>query len=172
LNEHRLRRPPERTPDNQLDATVWEGTDKLYDMRKDRAAVSLAEGAVVGLTVASLVGIPQLVGPWSIGALLGNAFSFWGLVLGGFAAVTTAGISFALLNRRDRKASRRGRTLAGITLAVFAVGTVVFGTPYGFPSPLTLEGLWFYPLVLATTAAAVLLLRRKRPNFWDQPPST
>lgn len=126
----------------------------------------------MGLTVASLVGIPQLVGPSSVGALLANAFSFWGLVLGGFAALATAGISFALLSRRDGKASRWGRTLAGLTLAVFAVGTLLFGAPWGFPSPFSLEGLWFYPLVLATTVGAVLLLRRRRPGFWDTPPGS
>ena len=70
--------------------------------------LSLVVGGLVGLVVAGLVGIPHLVGPANVASFVSNAFTFWGLVFGTFAALVTAGVAFAILNRRERKRSRWG----------------------------------------------------------------
>jgi uncharacterized membrane protein YcjF (UPF0283 family) len=134
-----------------------------------RVVVSLIVGVVVGLVVASLVGIPRLTGPASIAALISNAFTFWGLVMGAFAGAVGMGLVFAVLNRRDRNTSRWGRRLAGATLALFAAGTISWIATWGF-SPFSLEGLWIYPLAIMTTIGSVILLRPRRPGAWDEPP--
>lgn len=124
----------------------------------------------MGLTVASLVGIPYLVGPWSLPALLSNALTFWGLVLGGFTALVTTGLTFAVLNRRDRRKSRWGRVIAGVGLAVFTLGAFSIAPMWWFP-PFSLEGLWIYPLeILTAVGAVVLLLPRRSRGVWDEPP--
>jgi hypothetical protein len=138
-------------------------------MRTRRAITSVVVGATVGLTVASLVGIPRLVGPASIPALVSNAFTFWGLLLGAFAGVTATGLTFGILNLRDRKASRWGRVIAGVTLGVFAAATIWWIGMWGF-SPFSLEGLWIYPLAIVTTVGSVILLRPRRARLWDEPP--
>lgn len=138
-------------------------------MQARRVALSLVVGAVVGFVVAGLVGIPRLVGPASLVSFLSNAFTFWGLVFGTVAAVVTAGVTFAILNRRDRKVSRWGRIVAAVALAVLAAGTWWWIVMWSAPL-FTLEGLWLYPLAIASTAAAVTLLRPRRPGAWDEPP--
>lgn len=139
-------------------------------MQARRTLVSLVVGAVVGLVVAGLVGIPRLAGPWNVSSFVSNALTFWGLVFGTFAALATAGVTFALLTRRDRKTARWGRIVAGVVLAVFAAGTWWWIVMWGF-SPFTLEGLWIYPLAIVATLGSLLLLRQRRPNAWDQPPA-
>lgn len=139
-------------------------------MRARRVAASVAVGAVAGLIVAGLVGIPRLAGPANVAAFISNAFTFWGVVLGGFAAPVAAGLTFAILNRRDRKTSRWGRVVAGAALAVFAAATVWWIAMWGF-SPFSLEGSWLYALAIVTGIGSLLLLRPRRPSQWDEPPS-
>jgi Kef-type K+ transport system membrane component KefB len=130
---------------------------------------SLVVGVVVGLTIASLIGIPQLAGSWSIPKLVANAFSFWGILFGGFAAVISAGMTYALLNRRDRTRSRWGRIVAGLALALLAAATVLWIVAWGF-SPFTLEGMWIYPVEVTTAVGWFLLLRPQRAgSLWDEP---
>jgi hypothetical protein len=143
---------------------------EYWCMQAKQAFASLAIGATVGLTVASLVGIPQLVGPWSIPALLSNALSLWGVVFGGFAAVVTSGVTFAVLTRKDKKKSRWGRMVAGIALALFASGTILNIAMWGVP-PFTLVGAWMYPLAIVTAVGAIVMFlpwRRVR----DEPPGS
>lgn len=146
-----------------------QGTDEHSRMRASRVAASLASGLLVGLGVASLVGVPHLVGAASIPALISNAFTFWGLLFGGFAAVVAAGLTFAILNRNRRRVAFVGRAVAGVALAVFAAATISLIATWGF-SPFTLEGMWIYPLAIATTIGAIVLLRpRRSPGIWDEP---
>lgn len=141
-------------------------------MRAGRTVASLTVGVVAGITVATLVGIPLLRGPAGLVSLLSNAFTFWGFVLGGFTAVASFGIAFAILNRRNPRTARWGRRIAGLTLAVFAAATMWWIYAVGAPSLWTLEGLWMYPLVLLTSLLAIALLRPRRSRgFWDEPPA-
>jgi hypothetical protein len=140
----------------------------MQTMQGKKIVASLAVGLAAGLTVASLVGIPYLAGPASIPALLSNAFTFWGVFFGIFTALLAAGIVFAILNRRERTLSRWGRWIAGVTLVVFAVATLWWVAMWGF-SPFSLEGLWIYPLAIATAAGAIALLKPRRPRMWDEP---
>lgn len=128
-------------------------------------------GIVAGLTVASLIGIPQLVGPWSILKLIYNAFTFWGILFGAFAAVVSASLAFAILNRREPRTARWGRIIAGVTLGVFAAATIQWIVMWGF-SPFSLEGLWIYPLAIVTTVGSIVLLRPRRARgVWGEPPA-
>ena len=135
-----------------------------------RTGLSLAIGAIAGLVVAGLIGVPRLVGPATLDSFVSNAFTFWGVLVGSFVAVATAGVIFAFLSRGDRKRSRWGRVVAGLALGGFAAGTILFIATWA-PSPFSLEGLWMYPLALTTTVGAVMLLRRRRPGAWDEPPT-
>jgi L-asparagine transporter-like permease len=135
-----------------------------------RAFTSLLVGAVAGLLVASAVGTAlNITKPAGIDDLISNAFSFWGIFDGTFAALVAAGMTFALLNRHEPRKSRWGRWLAAITLGIFAAGLIWLIVGLGVP-PLTPEGEWMYPLAALLIVAAVLVLRRRRPNFWDEPP--
>lgn len=136
-----------------------------------RLGASVSIGALVGVFVAALFGIPALSGPWSVAALLANAGTFWGGIFGGFAGLATTGLVFALLARRDRRASRWGRYLAALVLAVLSFATTMWIVMWGF-TPFTLEGMWIYPLAILPAVAAYLLLRRKRVRFWDEPPKS
>lgn len=140
-------------------------------MQARRAVVSLVVGGIVALVVAGFVGIPQLVGPANIGSFIANSFTFWGLLFGAFAGVATAGVTFAILNRADRKTSRWGRLAAGITLALLAAGTWWWIVMWR-ASLFTLEGLWMYPLALAATLSSFILVRRRRPDAWEEPPGS
>lgn len=127
-------------------------------VRLRRALASLFVGAMVGLTIASLVEIPRLVGPWNIRELVANAVNTWGIFFGGFAAVVSGGMTFALLNRRLPRASRWGRAIAGVALGALAILTMWIITAWGIP-PFSLEGMWIYPLAILPAIAAFALLR-------------
>lgn len=143
--------------------------DNLQRTRTRCVVVSISAGAVVGLSAACLMGIPRLVGPWTIPALISNAFSFWGFVVGAFAAVITATVTFAVLSRDSANPSRWARRFAGATFLLLAAGTWLWIAGWRV-SPFTLEGLWIYPLASASTASAVFFLRQRRSGFWGEPP--
>lgn len=136
---------------------------------KQRVVVSLIVGVELGMVVASLVGIPRLTGPASIAALISNAFTFWGLVMGAFAGAVGMGLVFAILNRRDRNTSRWGRRLAGATPGTVRCGDHFMDRDVGVLAVLS-RSLWIYPLAIMTTIASVILLRPRRPGAWDEPP--
>jgi hypothetical protein len=134
-----------------------------------RAGISLLTGAVGGLLVAAAVGIPHLEGAASASSLISNAFSFWSLFFGSFAALAVAGLTFAVLNRGEPQRSRWGRWFAGLVLVVFATGLIWWIVAWG--TPLTSqEGAWMYSLAAFVVVAAVLVVRKRRPNLWDEPP--
>jgi hypothetical protein len=134
-----------------------------------RAGVSIVLGLLTGLLVASLIGIPKLIGPASMQAFLANAFTFWGVLFGTFAALVGAGLVFALLSRREPRPSKWGRRISGLALGLLAVATIWWILLWGF-SPWTLEGLWIYSLAVAASAGSFALLRPRRKGAWDEPP--
>lgn len=137
-------------------------------MRLRAWVACIAVAAVSGVTVASLVGIPQLAGPASIPALLANAFTFWGIIFGVFAAALAGALTFALLNRRQRRASRAGRVIAGVVLAILAAATISWIAMWGV-GPWTLEGVWIYALAISAALASFVLIRPRRAGPWDDP---
>lgn len=138
-------------------------------MRLSDAVASVAVAIVVGIAVASLVGIPQLVGPANVASLVANADTFWGVFFGVFAAAVAGALTFAVLNRRRPGASRAGRVIAGAVLALLAAATVFWIFMWGF-APWTLEGAWIYGLALCTALASIMLIRPRQARPWDEPP--
>jgi hypothetical protein len=136
-----------------------------------RVGVSIAVGLLTGLFVASLIGIPRLIGPANVQAFLANAVTFWGVLFGTFAALVGAGLVFALLSRREPRRSKWGRRISGLALGLLSVATISWILMWGF-SPWTLEGLWIYSLAMAASAGSFVLLRPRRKGVWDEPPGT
>jgi hypothetical protein len=135
-----------------------------------RVGVSIAVGLLTGLFVASLIGIPRLIGPASVEALLANAFTFWAVLFGTFAALIGTGLVFALLARREPRRSRWGRRIAGLTLGLLALATILWILMWR-SSLWTLEGLWIYSLAIVATACSVALLWPRGRGVWEEPPT-
>jgi hypothetical protein len=135
-----------------------------------RAGVSIVLGLLMGLLVASLIGIPRLIGAASVEAFLANAFTFWGVLFGTFAALIGTGLVFALLARREPRRSKWGRRIAGLTLGLLALTTILWILMWRF-SLWTLEGLWIYSLAIVATAGSVALLWPRGRDVWVEPPS-
>ena len=123
-----------------------------------RVAIAAMAAAAAGLTVSTLVGIPFLDGPAGIASLLENAFTFFGIFFGSFAAVGTFGLTLMVGNRRRRGLAQLGRALMILTFGVLGLLTWWYIAMWGFFSPFTLEGMWIYPLALIPSALAIWLI--------------
>lgn len=148
---------------------VWNGQVGLNIFRVIVAAVgALASGLGVAIGVNRLVYGAPTYGYGSMEILL----RFWGLAVGSVVAVIVARVVLGI--RLEPKGSRRLQIASAAVLAVLSLVTFLFGAGLGFPTPLSPEGVWFYPAVATPLVAAYLLFRnthyrRKCPFSKDTP---
>lgn len=110
-----------------------------------RAAVAgvLVGGAVAVVVAIAVEPLTSGVGPWS---------RMWGLLSGAAA--------FGLILMVTAIGRRVGALLATAVFALMGLGVAWFMSGFGYPSLLSPEGLWMWPLAVGSLLAAGILLVR------------
>ncbi len=116
----------------------------------------LVAAALVGVVVAAVVAViagAVFDGMGSVGVI-----GFWGYVNAIPAALVAFSATFALLARRS---PRRKTSLYGLAVALALPGGALlwWNIMWGFPSPLSPEGQWMWPLLAVTLSGALFALR-------------
>lgn len=111
-------------------------------------ALAVAVGVVVGGAAAVVAAIAleptrSGVGPWG---------RLWGTLTG------TAAFGLTLMAMGP--ARRMGTLLAAAVLAIVGLGVLWFMTGFGFPSLLSPEGLWMWPLAIGSLLASGVMAVR------------
>ena len=91
---------------------------------------------------------------------LGDFTGFWGVFFGSFVTVVAFGIVSAVTSP-TKEGAFIGRLLAGIACFLFAGLVVSWIVAWGVPV-FSSEGMWMWPLGVASAVAAVLLFRMRR----------
>lgn len=96
---------------------------------------------------------------------------FWGFFFGFFVTILSYGVAVWILQRRTR--GRLGRRITIGVLVFFGLWVTSWAVSWGF-DPLSLEGLWIYPLGLLPLIAGAYLIwseRSRRSDIWAAPPA-
>lgn len=127
-----------------------------------RVAVASVTAFAVWLTVAVLSNA-ALYPPFDV-EWPPNLTGFWGHFYGSFAGVVSFGIALWLSSLRFSRIWMVGRLIAAATLGVFGLAVASWILMWGVP-PLTLEGVWLFPLaVIPLVMAAALIRSLRRPS--------
>lgn len=120
------------------------------------AVVALASGVGAAIGVNRVVYGAPTYGYGSMEILL----QFWGLAVGSVVAIVVGRVVLGI--RLQPKVSRWVQIATALILVLVSLMTFTSGASLGLPTPLSPEGLWFYPAVTAPLVTAYFLFRSSR----------